>query len=103
MWMRVLLLCGVLVSGLVSALAPSALAAQSVYHTVAGVRRAAPQRAEPLVMISQQEAESSLGLHIVLGALIGGALGAGIGSVTSECSSGLFGELCSDNAALRAG
>lgn len=99
MWTRAFLLCSVLLSALVGALTPPALAAQSLYHTVAGVRRAAPERVAPLVLISQQEAESSLGTHIAIGALAGAALGAALGAAFSECS-GFMSQLCRGDAAL---
>lgn len=99
MWTRASLLCSVLLSALVGALTPPALSAQSVYQTVAGVRRAAPERAVPLVLISQQESEPSLGMHVAIGALAGAALGAAFGAAFSKCS-GFMSELCRGDAAL---
>lgn len=99
MWTRTLVLCGVLLSALGGALTPPALAAQSVYHTVAGVRRVAPERVAPSVLISSQESESSLGMHIAIGALAGVALGAALGTASADCS-GFMSQLCRGEAAL---
>jgi hypothetical protein len=99
MWTRAFLLSGVLLSALATALTPPALAAQSVYHTVAGVRRVAPERVEPSVLLIQQESESSLGAHIAIGALAGVALGAAVGMAAADCS-GFMSELCRGDAAL---
>lgn len=100
MWTRALLLGSVLLSALVFALSPLALSAQSMYDAVAGVRRPAPERVAPSVLISPQESESSLGARIAIGAVAGVALGAALGAGTADCD-GFMSELCRGNAALR--
>jgi hypothetical protein len=100
MWTRAFLLCGVLLSALAAALTPPALAAQSVYHTVAGVRRVAPGPTAPSVLISQQESEPSSGVQVAVAAMFGAALGAALGAAFSDCS-GFTSQVCRGDAALK--